>query len=149
MFLVTFYILHTHTWNFYENFLSLCLSSFSVCECLWIWCPCQMLIHRDLLPEAPGSCENGGWYNLLHSYRPVQQQIGCNRHMQQSSTQTPPLPTSTEPLLYSLTDWIEKSSILLSSPLIFIILPMMQLSRPSPLTCHHTFLCYYPLGLDK
>lgn len=53
------HITHTHTWNFYENFLSLCLSSFSASECLWIWCPCQMIIHRDLLPEAPGGCETG------------------------------------------------------------------------------------------
>lgn len=60
----------THT-NFYENFLSLCLSSFSACKGLWTR---QMFIHASwFAPRSPGCCVNVCCYNLLYSYRTVQQ----------------------------------------------------------------------------
>lgn len=58
---------HTQTWNFYENFLSLCLPSFRVSEGLWIWYPRQMIIHRVLLPEAPAAVKTcAGTIHSIH-----------------------------------------------------------------------------------
>lgn len=131
MFSLTFYILHTHTWNFYENFLSLCLPSFRVSEGLWIWYPCQMIIHCVLLPEAPTAVKTcAGTIHSIH--------IGLynNKFCLKwcPSCQTPPLPACTMLLLYSLKDRIQTKAFSQAVHWCLLSFPMMQLFGPSPLT---------------